>query len=116
MHLKTYLFVALVLVVAMGMGCGGSGTSSGGDTSSTLIGTWKLVSANGNFPQTIVFNSNGTGAYSGGINSNFTWNQVGNQVTISTGSAQPATIILSSSVVNTFTLNSLGGTGTYNRA
>ncbi len=116
MRLKIYLLVTLVLVLALGMGCSSSGTNSGGDASSTLIGTWKLTSSNGNFPPTIVFNSNGTGSYQGSINSNFTWTQSGTQVTISTGASQPATINLTATAVNSFTLNSLGGTGTYNRA
>jgi len=123
MHLKTYQWLALVLLLSIGMGCG-SGTSnsggvaSGGDAS--LVGTWNLVnSGGGNFPPKIVINSNGTGLYlfTGGTTSSFTWSQSGSTVTISTGSLQAASINnLSSPVGNTFTLNSLGATATYNRA
>ena len=124
MHLKSYKWLALVLLLAMGMGCGSSGTSSssggvasGGDAS--LVGTWNLASGNGNFPQKVVINANGTGSYifAAGTTSSFTWSQSGNTVTISTGSSQAAVINnLSSPVGNTFTLNSLGGAATYSRA
>ena len=124
MHLKTYKLLALVMLLSLGMGCGGGGTTnsggvaSGGDAS--LVGTWNLVnSGGGNFPQKILINSNGTGSYlfTGGTTSNFTWTQSGTTVTISTGSLQAASINnLSSPVGNTFTLNSLGASASYNRA
>lgn len=123
MHLRTCKLLALVLLLAMGMGCSSSGTTTsggvaaGGDAS--LVGTWNLSSGSGNFPQKIIINSNGTGSYifAGGTTSSFNWTQSGNSVTISTGSVQSAVINnLSSPVGNTFTLNSLGGSATYNRA
>ena len=123
MHLKTYKLLALVLLLSVGMGCGSSGTSSSGGVASggdpALVGTWNLASSgSGNFPQKIFFNSNGTGSYlfTGGTTTNFTWTQTGSTVVINTGAIQPATINLSSPIGNTFNLNSLGGTGTYNRA
>lgn len=118
MHLKTYLSVALVLVLAMGMGCGGGSsisTTTGGDSSSTVIGTWNRADSNVTFPQTIDFNVNG-GAYhfSSGATTPFSWSQSGNQVTIiPTGATQSATANLTSA--NTFTLNSLGQADNYTR-
>ena len=121
MHLKTFLSVALVLVLAMGMGCGGGSSissTSGGDSSSTVIGTWTLVSSNGGvYPQRIVFTTNGgTYYYSNGATTNFSWSQSGNLVTISAGSNVTASITLDPSSANTFTLNGISGSGTYNRA
>jgi hypothetical protein len=126
MHLKTYLSLALVLLLSMGMGCSSSGTSSnaggvanGGDPS--LVGTWNLVSATGNFPPKVLINANGTGSYIDyplkGINTSFTWTQSGNQVTVSTGSSQSDVISLPSVPVgNTFTLSASGATAIYTRA
>ncbi|MGC1404341.1 MAG: hypothetical protein WA974_15590 [Thermodesulfobacteriota bacterium] len=119
MHLKTFLLVALVMVLAMGMGCGAgsSPTTSGGDGSgATLVGTWTRVDSNATFPQQIVFNSDGTGTYLfPTFKTSITWTASGGVITISTGSAQPATINLTSTSVNTFILNSLGTSDTYNR-
>jgi hypothetical protein len=119
MYSKTFLFVALVLVLAVGMGCGGGGdTNSGGDASSPIVGTWNRANSDVTFPKQIVFNANGTGSFiyeNSNANTNITWAASGNQVTVSTGSAQTASITLSSDG-NSFTLNSLGRTAPYNRA
>jgi hypothetical protein len=124
MYLKTYLWLALVLLIAVGMGCSSAdntnstGTGSGGDSS--LYGTWNLVSSSGGvFPTRISFSSNGTGSYiySGGNATNFNWTQSGSQVTLTTANSSTATINnLTFPVGNTFTLNSLGGSGNYTRA
>jgi hypothetical protein len=121
MQLKTFLLLTLVLLSAVGMGCGGgssSGSSTGTGGDASLYGSWNLVSSSGGvFPQRITLNSNGTGTYSGNINSNINWSQSGNQVAITTGASQAAYIRdLTFPVGNTFTLYASSGSGVYTRA
>ncbi|MBA4394302.1 MAG: hypothetical protein C0407_12195 [Desulfobacca sp.] len=120
MHLKTFLLLTLVLLSAIGTGCtgptsSGSNTGTGGDAS--LYGTWNLVSSSGGvYPQRITLNSNGTGTYAGGIDSNINWSQSGSQVAITTGASQAAYINnLTYPVGNTFTLSASSGSGVYTR-
>jgi hypothetical protein len=123
MHLKTYLLVAMVLVLAMGMGCSGGGSSSGGSSSNTIAGTWNRISGS-NSPTQVIFNSDGTGSYSGAppsstgaTSGSFTWTQTGSTVTLTQGSSTMGTITnVPSPVGNTVSVISGGITSTYNRA
>ena len=127
MHGKTWLLLAMILLLAIGMGCGGGGSSSGGGGSDTIVGTWNRVSSTGtgaNMPEQLIFNSNGTGSYSGSATGSgtLTWTQQGSQLTITIQGVGTITVNnMSSPVGNTFTLGlysggTLTGTATYNRA
>lgn len=120
----SWIFLMLLTMAVIGVGCGGGGSSSGGGSSTTIVGTWNLVGSNPNMPQQVIFNSNGTGSYSGAPPSStgatsgtFTWTQTGSTVTLTQGGSTLATITnLPSSVGNTITVTSGGATSTYNRA
>lgn len=121
--MKTAITVLCLLFIAMMISCssgGGSSSSGGGGSSQTIVGTWNLVNSTGGaWPQQAVFNSDGTGQFSGGspFTGAFTWNQQGSQVTITQSGRTIATISnVTSQVGNSVTLSSGGQTATYNRA
>jgi len=123
MQVKKFFLLVLISLFLV-MGCGGGGSSSGGSvsTAGTFVGTWNRVGTTGtgtNLPEQFIFNSNGTGSYSGNVsgNANFTWTHVGTQLSVTGGGAtQVYTVPASGTVPNSFGLiNTTGGTATYNR-
>jgi hypothetical protein len=121
--MKKVITVLFLLCIAMTISCssGGGGSSSGGGVSSqTIVGTWTLTnSTGGTWPQKAVFNSDGTGQFSGGSNFDgaFTWTQQGSQVIITQGGRTIATINnVTPPIPNNVSLSSGGLTAIYSRA
>jgi hypothetical protein len=122
MKSKVFFLAAVGLLLLFLMGCGGSYGGSG-STYLSIVGTWNKDSFTGdgaNLPDQLIFNTNGTGSFSGTASgaANFTWTYRG--ITLSLIPQQGGTIILTAPLVGTVTspltlTTSTSGTAIYIR-